>query len=459
MIECPECGGPLAGDEPACPSCGAVIGGGPAPDEPVAESVPTVAPQAGADGSGKLCPECGERNPVDARFCARCRHSFEGETTIFGVHYLVVPALIGVMLLVMLAAAFSFGFIAAGPGETPAVNSTAQSGANGTAMYGANDTARLAVNQTRNVTSTVTAAIRTNATLNATPTRTVDPNATPWNAQIGAGINHTEGGTHYVGLSDELESLRRAARATPTPVSVPGYGDGSGHATGPLSWVGTGNWSPGFIDLPAGDARVVLLSQGTTAFVLVDAAGNQAGFGVFPPPGGQYAVPVPAAGEYVIAFGTANATDTWSATVLLPGSGGQAVAVPVPTPNTQLLTFAGTGGGPAGSFNLSPGTVQVQLFADTMTMAYLRDQWGVTLSTTVAGPNEGGSTVAIPKTGTYRLDIWGTGAWSASVTWTGTSAGAATLPTVNPANVVTTLTPITFNTTTIVTATSTVAPR
>ena len=60
------------------------------------------------------------------------------------------------------------------------------------------------------------------------------------------------------------------------------------------------------------------------------------------------------------------------------------------------------------------------LTADQMTMAYLKDPWGVTLSTTVAGPNAGGTTVAITQTGTYRLDVWGPGAWTAVVTWTGT---------------------------------------
>ncbi len=267
----------------------------------------------------------------------------------------------------------------------------------------------------------------------------MDPNSTPWNAAEGSGIYHTEGGTHYVGVSNEIMLKRKEAAATPTPVPV-GFGDGSGHATGPLSWVGTGNWSPGFVTLPAGDAQVVVLSQGTTAFILADPSGNQVGFGAFPPPGGQYTVPVKEAGGYVIAFGTANATDSWSATVLLPGSGGgQVVVPPVPTPNTQVLSFAGTGGGSPGSFNLTPGTVHVALTADQMTMAYIKDPWGVTLSTTVAGPYPGGSTVAITQAGTYRLDVWGPGAWSAVVTWTGTpGTGSFTLPTTQP---VTTLTP------------------
>ena len=99
-----------------------------------------------------------------------------------------------------------------------------------------------------------------------------------------------------MGVSDEIQAEAPGGRTTPTPVSV-GFGDGSGHATGPLSWVGTGNWSPGVITLPAGDAQVVLLSQGTTAFVLADPAGNQAGYGGFPPPGGQYTVPVEEAGR------------------------------------------------------------------------------------------------------------------------------------------------------------------
>ncbi|HIH03397.1 MAG TPA: hypothetical protein HA263_05960 [Methanoregulaceae archaeon] len=429
MTECPGCGGPLAGDEETCPACGASIEGGgasPAPAEPGAEVVPSVEPQA-ENGSGKLCPECGALNPAEARFCVGCRHGFAGRAPFLGAGWLVIPALIAVVLIVAAVAAFSFGFVAPGPkAGTPVNNSSAISGANGTAHD--------VINQTRNVSrqgaTEVIAARNGTATMNVTPTRTVDPNSTPWNGADGAGIYHTEGGTHYVGISGEIMQKRREASATPTPVSV-GFGDGSGHTMGTLSWVGTGNWSPGFIDLPAGDAQVVLLSQGATAFILADPSGNHVGFGAFLPPGGTYTVPIQQAGRYVIAFGTANATDSWSATVLLPGSGGgQVAAPPVATPATQILSFAGTGGGSPGSFNLSPGTVHVALTADQMTMAYIKDPWGVTLSTTVAGPYAGGSTVAITQAGMYRLEVWGTGTWTATVTWTApASAGAATVAT------------------------------
>ncbi|MEN6517816.1 MAG: zinc ribbon domain-containing protein [Methanospirillum sp.] len=456
MTECPGCGGPLAGDEETCPACGASIEGGgtapapaPAPAESGAEVVPSVEPQA-ENGSGKLCPECGALNPAEARFCVGCRHGFAGRAPFLGAGWLVIPALIAVVLIVAAVAAFSFGFVAPGPkAGTPVNNSSAISGANGTAHD--------VVNQTRNVSrqdaTEVIAARNGTATMNVTPTRTVDPNSTPWNGADGAGIYHTEGGTHYVGISGEIMQKRREASATPTPVSV-GFGDGSGHATAPLSWVGTGNWSPGFVDLPAGDAQVVLLSQGATAFILADPSGNHVGFGAFLPPGGTYTVPIQQAGRYVIAFGTANATDSWSATVLLPGSGGgQAAAPPVATPATQILSFAGTGGGSPGSFNLSPGTVHVALTADQMTMAYIKDPWGVTLSTTVAGPYAGGSTVAITQAGTYRLEVWGTGTWSATVTWTApTATTAATIATPPPTLIaMNTTPPITPTPTTVAT--------
>lgn len=450
MTECPGCGKPLEGDEETCPACGASIGGdvpapspGPAPEETGGEAVPSVEPLADdGDGSGKLCPACGVLNPADAQFCVQCGHAFAGRTPFLGAGWLVIPAVIAVVLIVALVAAFSLGFVGAAPKAKPHVS-------NNSAISGANGTVQDVINQTRNTTysnATEVVGARNNtternatSTLTLTPTRTVDPNSTPWNAAEGSGIYHTEGGTHYVGVSKEIALKRKEAAATPTPV-LAGFGDGSGHATGPLSWVGTGNWSPGFVSLPAGDVQVVVLSQGTTAFVLADPSGDQAGYGVFPPPGGQYTVPVREAGQYVIAFGTANATDSWSATVLLPGSGGeQAVVPPVPTPNTQVLSFAGTGGGSPGSFNLTPGSVHVALTADQMTMAYIKDPWGVTLSTTVAGPYPGGSTVAITQAGTYRLDVWGPGAWSAVVTWTGTpGTGSFTLPTTQP---VATLTP------------------
>ena len=217
--------------------------------------------------------------------------------------------------------AFSGGLVGGGDVNTTPSGGAATSGANGTVQQVLNQSRNVSLQNTTEVVGARnnTTARNTTATLNATPTRTVDPNSTPWNGAIGAGIYHTEGGTHYVGPSDEIALKQREAKMTPTPASLTGWGEGSGHATGPLSWVGTGNWSPGFIDLPAGDAQVVLLSQGTTAFILADESDTRAGFGVFLPPGGTYTVPVPQAGRYVIAFGTANKTDSWSATVLLPG--------------------------------------------------------------------------------------------------------------------------------------------
>lgn len=423
MTQCPTCGSPLARGEPTCPGCGTVIG----------EAVPSTLAKDGGGDPGKPCPECGTFNPDEARYCVRCRHSFAGEVTIFGINYLVVPLLIGIVLVVLAVMAFSTGLAAGDDLQTTTGGDAARAGAGGTAQQVLNQTRSVTPNETSARaagTPNTTSSFATPAgTPGITPTRTVDPNATPWNAAIGAGINHTEGGTHYVGLSRELQLLRQQAAATPTPVSPLGYGDGSGHATGPLSWVGQGNWSPGTIDLPSGDIDVVLLSQGTTAFILVDADGSQAGIGAFTPPGGTLTVTIPAAGPFVIAFGAANATDTWSATVMLPESGGQASAPPVATPATQILAFAGTGGGLAGSFNLTPGTVHVQLYADQMTMAYLKDPWGVILSTTVAGPHPGGSTVAITRAGAYSLETWGTGAWTAAVTWTGAAVtGGSTVP-------------------------------
>jgi hypothetical protein len=438
MTGCPECGAPLAGDETICPACGAGIEE-PGPEEAGAEIAPSVEPQGESDGEGRRCPECGALNPAEARFCVGCRHAFAKRAPFLGAGWLVVPALITVILIVVAVAALSFGFISIGSkASVPTVK-------NSSAHAGANDTVRQVLDQSRNATrqnatevviarnATGTTAANTTATLLVTSTRAAGPVGTPWNGAEGAGRYH-DGGTHNVEVAGEI--LARRPTTTPLPYSA---GNGSGHATAPLSWVGTGNWSPGFIDLPVGDAQVVLLSQGTTAFVLADAVGARVGFGVFLPPGGTHTVPIQQAGRYVIAFGTANATDSWSATVLLPGSGGQAAAPPVAAPATQILSFAGTGGGSPESFNLSPGTVHVALTADQMTMAYLKDMWGVTLLTAVAGPYPGGSTAAITRTGPYRLEVWGAGTWSATVTWAGTPAtGAATLPTVQP---VTTLTP------------------
>lgn len=444
MNECPGCGGPLEDDETFCPTCGMSIEPAPlpaaepapAPEAPDGEAAPEEAPavSAPADEAGTRCPECGTLNPVGAQFCIQCRHSFSERATFFGMSWLVVPAVLGMILIVVAVAAFSFGFVGGEDVNKTPAGSAAQSGAAGAAQA--------ALNQTRNVTPrnttvAVTVANTTNATVNVTPTRTVDPNATPWNAQEGAGIFHEDGGTHYVGDSTEIQMLQQ-------PKTPLGVGDGSGRATGPLAWVGMGNWSPGLVSLPAGDVQVVLMSKGTAAFILVDQRDNQVGFAAFQPPGGTTTVTVPQAGQYVIAFGTGNRTDNWSASVVLPGSSGQGSAPPVSSPETKVFSYAGTGGGMAGMLELTPGTVHVQLNADLMTMAYFKDNYGNALATVVAGPNPGGATVAITKAGTYRLDTWGTAAWTAQVTWTGPSTG--TIPTVLPPTTVV-WTPMPNNTT------------
>ena len=187
--------------------------------------------------------------------------------------------------------AFSGGLVGGGDVDTTPSGGAATSGANGTVQQVLDQSRNVSRRNTTEVVGArnTTTARNGTATLNVTPTRTVDPNSTPWNGA--AGRDRPHGGRDPLRGAQQRDALKqREARMTPTPASLTGWGEGSGHATGPLSWVGSGNWSPGFIDLPAGDAQVVLLSQGTTAFILADESDTRAGFGVFLPPGGTYTV-------------------------------------------------------------------------------------------------------------------------------------------------------------------------
>ena len=209
---------------------------------------------------------------------------------------------------------------------------------------------------------------------------------------------------------------------TPTPASLTGWGEGSGHATGPLE-LGRVRQLVAGVHRPAGRRRA-----GGPALAGDDRVR----------PGRRERYPgrvrrLPAAGRDVHRAGAAGRPvrdrlrhGERDGHLVRDGPAARAAGRPRRRPSRRRTrrssAYAGTGGGSPGSFNLTPGTVHVALTADQMTMAYLKDPWGVTLSTTVAGPYAGGSTAAVTQTGTYRLDVYGTGAWTAVVTWTGTPA-------------------------------------
>ena len=135
----------------------------------------------------------------------------------------------------------------------------------------------------------------------------------------------------------------------------------------------------------------------------------------------MFSVTVPRDGDFD-RDGAANVSDGWKARIITPTptvTSPGTISPALPSPATVTLSYAGNGGGVMPAVNLSPGTVSVRLSADQLTMAYLRDSSGATLSTTVAGPNPGGSTVLITRPDQYHLEVWGTGAWSATLTWTG----------------------------------------
>jgi len=456
MKECPGCGGAVPADFEQCPACGERMERAalsppdvqpePAsvPEESTSEPLPAASPQ---DAQGLICPECGRTNPVGARFCIYCRHVFgEEEAQPDRRRRLLLLAGVGAFLVVaMVAALFLGGFVDLKAPDSPSAAA---------AKAGAAAVASPAQNLSRPGTTLSTAALTTNgstsplSTARANSTGTPDLTPAPVGTlsryvQNAGGSGGGGGGSHGGSLGSGLYSSVRGRTVTPTPapsgsqpVALPTDGPsvgGYGYATSPLAWAGWGNWSPGSVRLSRGVSSIAVASSGTTAVILVDGSGAALGLAAFVPPGGTFEISVPGDGDYVLAIGAGNVTDTWTVSVLTATPTVTSSQAPVsPAQQTVTQTFSGTGGQSPPAFNLSPGTVSVQLSADRMTMAYLKDSAGTTLSTTVAGPNPGGSTTALARAGEYRLEVWGTGTWSATVTWTGAAVTGTAVSTVPP---------------------------
>lgn len=119
----------------------------------------------------------------------------------------------------------------------------------------------------------------------------------------------------------------------------------------------------------------------------------------------------------------------------------QPSGTPVPTGAatgpTGNLAWSGEGTYVTDPFSLEAGTVRVDLTAGVLTMAQLRDQAGTAIGIATAGPQAGGTTIRVPISGAYRLEVWpfGPGPWTVAITY-------PLAPTVAP-----TLAPVTANTT------------
>ncbi len=445
MKECPDCGAAVPNDFEQCPECGARITvASPSPVHPVPEdSLDSEqvelepAPDADAPPApapGVICPECGRTSPEGAQYCIYCRYAFgEEEKRPAWQKYALVAGSVLAVLLVALAAAFLFGgFFGEKAPDSPAATSARAGAAAFVSPTPVNATGKVNLTMAPRTTNGSVSirpspSIRTN---NSTPAPVAPaPNGTLSRYIQGAEGSGGRGGRSPGGHlgSGLYSSVRGNPVTTPVP-RTPEYptprAGGFGYPIGPLAWEGWGNWSPGYVPLPAGPASVVVESSGTTAAVVADQFGALLGLSVVTPPGGTFSVTVPRDGEYLVGIGAANISDGWKARIVTATptmTPGGTVSPALPSPATETLSYAGNGGGVMPAVNLSAGTVSVRLSADQLTMAYLKDSSGTTLSTTVVGPNPGGSTATVSRADQYHLEVWGTGSWSATVTWVGSA--------------------------------------
>lgn len=113
-----------------------------------------------------------------------------------------------------------------------------------------------------------------------------------------------------------------------------------------------------------------------------------------------------------------------------PGSQLRTPAVPVtpmppsPVPTSASgrvgdLSWSGEGTYVTDPFRLEAGTVRLDVTAGVLTMAQLRDPAGTAIGIATAGPQVGGTTIRVPVSGAYRLEVWpfGPGPWTVAITY------------------------------------------
>ena len=96
---------------------------------------------------------------------------------------------------------------------------------------------------------------------------------------------------------------------------------------------------------------------------------------------------------------------------------------PVPTgASGPLGNLSWSGKGPCvtEAFSLDAGTIQVEMTAEVLTMAQLRDTAGTAIGIATAGPQPATTAIRVASPGHYRLEVWpfGAGPWTVTISHT-----------------------------------------
>ena len=91
-----------------------------------------------------------------------------------------------------------------------------------------------------------------------------------------------------------------------------------GHPTGPLTWAGTGNYASDLFDLSHGVVKLSVTADQAAVVKVMDSTGATIGSTAAGPQPGSNAIPVPAAGRYLVDM---NSYGTWTVTVSVLSAG------------------------------------------------------------------------------------------------------------------------------------------
>lgn len=91
-----------------------------------------------------------------------------------------------------------------------------------------------------------------------------------------------------------------------------------GHPTGSLAWAGTGNYASDFFDLSPGVAKISVTANLASVVTVMDSTGKTIGSTTAGPQPGSNAIPIPAAGRYLV---DVSSSGTWTVTVGVISSG------------------------------------------------------------------------------------------------------------------------------------------